>query len=177
MPSSLLLRSFGCRDCMARSNSELERYIAGLETELDRHEEEQAHRSQEAGRHLWWGRLDGQLVLCRQLEARRRWLEQEVTYARRMNGLTDPNLDPLTLDLDSLSEMELIIVVRQLERMREDLQAALRHKIWSPERDKASAYKTTRDPPCFIGRGGRTGTGSEEALEQASGSEAGNNHH
>ena len=32
--------------------------------------------------------------------------------------------------------MELIIVVRQLERMRDDLQAALRHKIWSPERDK-----------------------------------------
>lgn len=34
--------------------------------------------------------------------------------------------------------MELIIVVRQLERMREDLQGALRHKIWSPERDKVS---------------------------------------
>lgn len=41
--------------------------------------------------------------------------------------------------------MELIIVVRQLERMREDLQAALRHKIWSPERDKASrAERDTR---------------------------------
>ena len=33
-----------CRDCLTRSNAELERYIAGLETELDRHEEEQALR-------------------------------------------------------------------------------------------------------------------------------------
>lgn len=43
-PSTRLIVCFAARDCLTRSNAELERYIGGLETELDRHEEEQAMR-------------------------------------------------------------------------------------------------------------------------------------
>ncbi|XP_075210405.1 uncharacterized protein LOC142317741 [Lycorma delicatula] len=134
------------RDTMVNSNKELEASILKMEKELQRLRKEDPTEGKAISSFTQTS-CDGYKQLQAQLAMNAK-LEKDIALEReRLRILTDSETDITELNLDGLTQAELIRVVKQLERMRTDLQSTLRdteHNLDSQAKDFFRLNETRR---------------------------------
>ncbi|XP_039300096.1 myosin-3-like isoform X2 [Nilaparvata lugens] len=166
------------RDSMVNSNRELEANIHRMEKELQRLKKEDPSSIQVLNSSHSTVTQEGFQAFQAQLNANMK-LEKDIALEReRLRILTDSETDITELNLDGLTQAELIRVVKQLERMKTDLQSSLRdteHNLDSQAREYFRLNETRRLYQAELdlrqkSKGGRKFPRSSESMTQLSSS-------
>uniref|UniRef100_A0A1B6CDR4 Uncharacterized protein n=1 Tax=Clastoptera arizonana TaxID=38151 RepID=A0A1B6CDR4_9HEMI len=112
------------RDQMLASNRELEDSIKNMERELGRLQKEDPNNLTPPSP----GSVgyEGYQRLQEQLKINAKFVKEAIMEQEKLRILADAETDITDLNLDNLSQSELIRIVKQLERLRTDLQSTLR---------------------------------------------------